>query len=223
MTFDWDWKGAAEAASRAAELDPNSATAQGFQASLLFVRQQYEEARQACGKALALEPLSFPATLQLAACLYASGDFKAATDQCWKMLTLAPCFAPAQILLASAYERLEMYEEALVEFQNAQLVSGFEASSVGGIGHVFAVTDRRAEAEECLLQLTRHSLNRHVSPYWFAVVCAGLEQEDRTFSYLEECLAQRDPTLLGLTCDCRFGGLAHHQRFQTVLTTMRLP
>jgi DNA-binding winged helix-turn-helix (wHTH) protein/Tfp pilus assembly protein PilF len=207
MVFDWDWKGAEEAANRALALDSSSVSALNFHASLLFTSGRYEEAREVCRKLLSLDPLSFPGNLQLAANLHAAGDYTGATDQCWNILTLAPTFAPAQILLALAYEQLGMYEESLIEFQNAQSWQGLEAAAAAGMGHVFAVTGRDCEAEQCSLKLSRQGESRYISPYWHAVICAGQKQEDRAISNLEESLRQRDPALLWLKADARFHAL----------------
>jgi DNA-binding winged helix-turn-helix (wHTH) protein/tetratricopeptide (TPR) repeat protein len=217
MIFDWDWDGAQESVTHALALDPNSVSAHTLRASLLCILGRYEEARQACSNALAFDPLSFPANLQLAACLYAARDFTGTTEQCWKILTLTPRFAPAQIRLALAYEQLAMYEEALVEFQNAQTCTGFEAAAISGMGQVFAVTGLHHEAEHSVRELSRRAKNRYISPYWYAAVCAGRRQESRVLSYLEESVRQRDTALLSLKTDARFDAMRQHERFQIVL------
>lgn len=217
MIFDWDWSGAQDAVRRAVELDPSSVPAHVFQASLFCTLGRYEEARQVCCDILNTAPLSFSANVQLATCLYAARDFQGAADQCWKILTLTPRFAPAQIVLALAYEQLAMYEEALVEFQNAQSCVGFEAAATSGMGQVFAVMGLHNEAEGSLHELSRQAENRYVSPYWCAVICAGQNQQSAALSYLEQSLGERDPALLSLKADARFDALSQHERFQIVL------
>lgn len=217
MLFDWDWKGAREAVSRALALDANSVSAHTLHASLLLTLGSYEEALQVCREAVALDPLSFPANLQFAANLYAARDFKSAIDQCWKMLTLRSCFAPAQIVLALAYGQLGMYEEAVVEFQNARRCEGFQAAATSGLGQVFAVAGLQSEAEQACLELSTLGQNRYVSYYWHAVVCAGRGQQSQALSFLEESLRQRDPALLWLRADARFDAVREDERFQVVL------
>jgi tetratricopeptide (TPR) repeat protein len=133
-------------------------------------------------------------------------------------LTLTPHFAPAQILLALAYEQLSMYEEALIEFQNAQRCSGFEAAAISGMGQIFAATGLDNEAEQSFLKLSRQAATRYVSPYYYAVIWAGGKQASRALSYLEESLRQRDPALLSLDADARFDALRDEERFQMCLT-----
>ncbi len=217
MIFDWDWKGTQESVDRARALDAGSVPAHTLQASLLRVSGKYEEALQLCRQALALDPLSFPANLQFAASLYADRDFESVIDQCWKMLTLRSGFAPAQILLALAYEQLGMYEEAVVEFHNAQRCTGFQAAASSGLGHLFAITGREDDAEGAVRQLSTQAQTGYVPCYWFAVICAGRRQHSQALSFLAESLRQREPALLWLKADARFDAIRKDDRFQILL------
>ncbi len=220
ILFDWDWQSAQAAVGRALELDPYSAAAHTLHAALLRMAGGCEEALQICRRALALEPLSFPANLQLAGCLFAARQFKRAVDQCWKILTLESRFAPAQVLLALAYEQLGMYEEAVVEFQNAQNCSGFQAAAVSGLFHVCALAGLQSQADQTSFGLFRQERNRYVADYWRAVICLGQKQTGEALAFLEKSLAQRDPALLWLKADARFDVLQENPRFQELLRSL---
>jgi len=217
MLFDWDWKGARKAVSHALELDAVSVPAHTLHASLLCTLGDYEAALEACRAALSVDPLCFPANLQLAACLYAARDFQAAVNQCWKMLSLSAGFAPAQLLLALAYEQLGMYEEAIVEFQNAQLCSACGVSALGGLSEVFAVTGQQDESEQAFRELSAQASSRYVSSYWHAVVYAGRRQQNLALSHLEQSVEQRDPALLWLKADARFDSMRQSPGFRALL------
>jgi tetratricopeptide (TPR) repeat protein len=217
MMFDWDWNGTREAVNRALALNTNSAPAHTLHASLLCTLGCYDEAVEACRLALSPDPLSFPANLQLAICFYAAHDFKSAIDQCWNILTLTSAFAPAQIVLALSYQQLGMFEEAVVEFQNAKRCAAFQPAATSGLGHLFAAAGFQREAEEAFLELSAQSRNRYVSGYWLAVICTGGKQKSQALSFLEECVDLRDPALLWLNADARFDVLRDDERFQTVL------
>lgn len=217
MTFEWDWQDAQEEISRALAFNPNAHSAYTLQSWLLLIGGHYDEAREACSRALSIDPLCFPANLQLAACLYGARDFERAMDQCWKILTLAPRFAPAQIVLAMTYEQLAMYDEALIEFRNAQSCSGFEPSATSGIGQIFAVMGLDAEAEQTYVELSSQSATRYVSPYWYALILAEGRQQDKALSLLEDGFRERDPALLSLGSDARFQPMAENDRFQMMV------
>lgn len=220
MIFDWDVTGAQESGNRALAIDANALSSKRFQAWLLCMLGSYEEALRICGGALTFDPLSFPLNLQSAACLYCLRDFKGTADQCWKILTLAPSFAPAQILLALAYEQLEMYDDALVEFRNAGCCVGFKAAATSGMGHVFAMAGLDDEAEQSAAELSRQAANGYVSPYCRALVCAGRGQENQALSFLEESVRHHDPALLSLNADPRFDYLRERDRFQRILRSV---
>jgi tetratricopeptide (TPR) repeat protein len=158
--------------------------------------------------------LSLPANVQLGACLYGARDFDGAVDQCWKTLTLAPQFAPAQILLALAYEQLGMYEEAAVEFKNAQRCVGFETIAATGLSHAFAVAEHLSKSEPELSQQS----NRPVSTYERALLCAARGETRRAVHFLEESLQQKDFAMLWLAADARFDRLREDEGFQTLLS-----
>ena len=129
---------------------------------------------------------------------------------------------PAQILLALAYEQLGMYEEAVVEFENAKR-AGFHAAATSGLGHLFAVTDRQSGAEEAELELSAEGQNRHISDYWRAVICAGRRQKTEALAFLQKCLRERDPALLWLNADARFAAMRDDPGFQDMLGQLGRP
>lgn len=220
LLFEWDWHGAQAAVSRALELEPFSVAAHTLHAALLRIAGAHEQALQVCRRALTSEPLSFPANLQLAGCFYAVRDFKKAVDQCWKMLTLESRFAPAQVLLALSYEQLGMYEESIVEFQNAQKCSGFQAAALSGLAHACTLAGLESQAEQAWETLIERARGSYVSDYWRAVVCAGRQQHLSALTFLEECLKQRDPSLLWLHADARFDALRDDSRFKLLASAI---
>ncbi len=223
MIFDWDWEGAEESIERALTLDPSSGQVHALRSSLLCTLSCYEEAQQACQRALSLDQLSFSINLRLAACLYGAGHFEAASEQCWKILILAPNFPPAQLVLALAYEQLEMFDEALVEFRNAQTCAGFKPQAISGMGHLFATNGFHSEAELAFVELSEQAKTRHVSSYWHAPICAGRKQDGEALTFLEQAFRERDPAMLSLSADRRFHALQNFERFRILLNRLTNP
>ena len=69
-----------------------------------------------------LEPLAPVLDMQMAWTCYVARDFNQAEAESWKALAMEPRFAAAQHTLGLAYEQMSMYEEALVELENARAV-----------------------------------------------------------------------------------------------------
>ncbi len=217
MLFDWDWPGARSAILRSIELDGRSVAAYTLLASLECTLGEWESARNKGSQAIAIDPLSFPANLQLAACLLAARDFQGAVNQCWKMLNLSPSFAPAQLLLALAYEQMGMYEEAVVEFQNAQLCPGCRVQAISGLSAALSRAGLEAEAEQAFAELCELGRARSISGYWYALAHAARQQKEQALACLEAAWQQKDAALLGIRAEARLDGLRDSGRFQVLL------
>ena len=222
MLFDWDWEGAQVTLDSALEMQPSSPRAHTLQAELLRLTGHNEVALQRCRQALSYEPLSFAANLQFANCLYAARDYKKTVDECWKLLTLECRFTPAQLLLAMSYEQLGMYEEAIVEFQNAQNCSGFWAAALSGLAHACSLAGLKNEMEKTANQLFEQGRMRFISTYWHALIWVARDRRDEAISSLEAALLQRDPALLALQNDPRFDLLREDRRFKAITSALSI-
>ncbi|MBA3242198.1 MAG: hypothetical protein H0T60_13295, partial [Acidobacteria bacterium] len=60
-------------------------------------------------------------------------------------------------------------------------------------GYAYAIAGRRAEAEAVLEQLRERRASGYVSPYFVAVVHAGLGDSERAFAALEESYERQAP------------------------------
>ncbi len=207
MLFDWDWDGAGTAYRQAVELGPHNAEAHRGYAAFLSARGSATEALSESAQALHLNPLSCPISAEYAWHLYLAGDFQGAAEQCWKVLTLEPAFSPAQQTLGLAYQQLGMQEEAIVELQNADYLSGDHPAAVGALGHLYATAGMRGEAMARLQELDQRARRRVVSPYWYTLIHAGLGETKRALELLEIARRQKDPALLWVNVDPRLSTL----------------
>jgi DNA-binding winged helix-turn-helix (wHTH) protein/Flp pilus assembly protein TadD len=208
MLFEWDWAGARAEYMRALEINPDSADAHRAYAVFLSASANPAEALSESTRALLLDPLSCAISSAHAWHLYLSGNFQGAVEQCWKVLTLEPAFAPAQYTLGLAYQQLNMQEEAVVELQNADQLSGDHPASIGALGNVYATTGMPEQAIEMLQELDRRAHRRHVSPYWYGLIYAGLGESGQALELFEKARQERDPALLWLNVDPRLSALA---------------
>jgi hypothetical protein len=71
--------------------------------------------------------------------------------------------------------------------------------------------------------LEAQSKQRYVSPYFFALVCAGLGQKDQVLEYLEKAYQERHPYLILLKVEPVFAVVRPDSRFQNLLARIGLP
>jgi hypothetical protein len=101
------------------------------------------------------------------------------------------------------------------------LLSGRSAATVAAFGHAYATSGDIQNALEQVAELERQGRQGYVSPYYLAVVYAGLDDKDRAFGELEKAYKNRDDNLFDLNVDPWFDKLRLDPRFKDLL--LRLP
>jgi hypothetical protein len=90
------------------------------------------------------------------------------------------------------------------------------------LGHAYAVSGRKAEAQQVLNDLEQLQSQRYVSPYTVAAIYAGLGDQDHAFKWLEKAIEERDVWLMNLKVDPVFGKLRTSRKFSDLLARIRL-
>ena len=113
--------------------------------------------------------------------------------------------------------------EAIAEFQSAlELDKNTEIWSA--LGHAYAVSGNRAEAQKVLDHLKGLSAHSYVSPYSSAVIYAGLGEKDQAFAWLERAYQERSYFMaVYLTTDARLDSLHADSRFVELRRRVGLP
>jgi DNA-binding winged helix-turn-helix (wHTH) protein/tetratricopeptide (TPR) repeat protein len=217
MIFDWDWSGALAALNHAATLHPELPEAHSSRALLLSALGRYEEALREIRRAQTLDPLSLPIGQELAWILYVSEASHEAVEQCWKVLSLEPRFSEAQSILGLAYQQLGLHDEAITELQNACVCSDRHPSAIATLGHGYANAGFPAKAADSLVELADLSQRNYVSPYWRAIIHAGLGDRKSAVDELQTAFSQRDPLLLWLGVDPRLASVRREAGFVSLL------
>ncbi len=115
-----------------------------------------------------------------------------------------------------------MYEEAIAEFQKAMTLSGGGTVTVAALGHAYAVSGRRGEAQKVIEQLKELSKRRYVEPSYIVVIYAGLGEKDQAFEWLRKAYEERSFSMLYLKVDPRLDSLRSDPRFTDLLRRVGL-
>lgn len=116
-----------------------------------------------------------------------------------------------------------MFEQAIAEFQSATAKSNRDPMALASLGHVYAVSGNRREAERVLDELRTMSKQRYVSPYNLALIYAGLGMKEESLTWLEKSYEVRDYRMIWLKVEPQFDSLRSDQGFIALLQRMRLP
>jgi Flp pilus assembly protein TadD len=93
-----------------------------------------------------------------------------------------------------------------------------------GLGHAYALSGNRTEAQKVLDQLKELSAHSYVAPYTFAVIYAGLGEKGWAFALLNRAYAERSYYLaVYLTTDARLDSLRSDPRFVELGRRVGLP
>jgi tetratricopeptide (TPR) repeat protein len=106
-----------------------------------------------------------------------------------------------------------MHTQALGELLKANEASPDNSEALSFLGFAYAAANQREEAIKILDQLRERSKFRHVPPYHFAILYAGLGDKDTAFEWLERAFARHAVDLFTLKVEPMFDILRDDGRF----------
>jgi len=220
---DWDWMGAEEEFKQAIESNPGYATAKQWYAEHLTMTGQYAEAIAELKQAQELDPLSLIIGVALAITLFCgTRQYDRVIEECQKVLEMDPNFGGALNVLGMVYRERAMYEKAIEAFRKARAFDEGNTWITAELGHAYAASGKRSEAEKVLDELQQLSKRRYVPPDNIAMVYLGLGEKNLVFEYLEKAYEDRSVGLAWLKADPIFDSLRSDPRFTALLERIGL-
>jgi tetratricopeptide (TPR) repeat protein len=138
-----------------------------------------------------------------------------------------PDFWVARHYLGLAYVQKGMFTEAISELRTLikapatgplpDEVVANETEASASLGFAYGMAGKRAEAQAILNQLQALSQRRYVSGIYFAVVYAGLKDNDRAIVHLNQAFESRHPGLVLIRIEPIFDGLRSDDRFKQLV------
>jgi len=224
MNYEWNWSEAERELKRAIELDPNNDGAHSEYGSYLIKMGRVDEAIVMRKRALDLVPPStVPVIANLGYVYYFARKYEEAIKQHQRALELNPRFARSHLAIGNAYVQLGKYEQAIAEINQAITLSGGDVKAIATLGHAYAVSGRHAEARKVIDQLAQLSKRKYVSPYFIAVIYAGLGERDQMFAWLEKAYQERHPFMTLISVEPVFDPVRSDPRFVQLVRRVGLP
>jgi TolB-like protein/DNA-binding winged helix-turn-helix (wHTH) protein/Tfp pilus assembly protein PilF len=222
FNYDWDWARAASGFQHAIELNPSYATAYQRYSLYLIAMGRAQESLAQMNRARELDPLSISTNFSLGWRFYMARKYDRAIEQLRNTLEMDPNFALPRMVLGQAYEQTSAYPQALRELQKAASISQDSPQMLGALGHAYAASGQRAEAEKILSLLLEKSNKQYVSPFYVALVYTGLHENDNALDWLEKAFRDRSNAMVFLKVDPELDGLRSLPRFQSLLARLDL-
>jgi len=218
--YDWDWTGAESELRRATELNPGSATVHHYYAHYLMAMRRFDASLEESQRARELDPLNPLMAEHMAFHYHFARQYDQALPHLQRLLDMEPALALGHLRFGLTFEQKGMVEKARQSFQQAIRLSN-SAIGVPDLGHLYAISERRAEALEIAGTLQSDS-----SPpsYGLAILYAGLGDKELAFRWLERAHAERSAfNLMTLAVDPRLDPLRSDARFSNLLRRLHLP
>ena len=223
LNYDWDWSGAEAEFKRSLELNPGYAHGHHWYAHLLFSSGRRDEALAESTRSLELDPLSPILVVHLGWHYLYTRQHDRALDQLAKALELEPSYALAHWYRGLAYEEKKMYPEALRELTKTKDLLPGNLAVQSDIGHLYAVSGNKSEAEKTIARLKQESTRTYVNLYELALIYIGLGQNDQAFDWLEKAYRERSDQLIYLKVDPRLDPIRSDSRFADLVRRVGIP
>jgi non-specific serine/threonine protein kinase len=209
----WKWREANESFRHAIQLDPNNAGMLHTFSHFLLWANRGQESAEVCNRALALDPYD----PDLIACMgwhsLWAGEYDQAIENARRALSFEPKQLLATLVLGWTYEQKGMFQEALSALQKS-------FPNPPSVAHVLARSGNVEAAGEILQQQMEDAKKKYVSPYDFAVIYAGLNDNDRAMEWLNKAFEEHAGFLVYVYLDPRLKTLRSDARFQQLLRRM---
>ena len=223
-TCEFDWSAAEREFRRALDLNPASALVRGNYA-FYFLRAlgRLEEALTEMRRALDLSPLDPLFSSYLGYLFHVVRQFERAIEQYHLVMELAPYFYLPHCLLSATYVQVGRLDEAAAAAEKANALSGRHSMTLGGLGRVYALAGRTAEARRLLEELHSRRRAGYVPPSFLAYVYRGLRELDRGMEWMARGVEERDLNIVvTLKTEPGYDDLRSHPAFLALLGQMNL-
>jgi len=215
--WEWNWAAAEKEFRRAIELDANYVSAHQWYALYLAALGRAPESLAQIRQAREIDPLSVIVTSASGYVAYFARQNDQAAAESEAALQKDPDFMAAHAVLGLASEGQGNYSKALLEFQKTlQLSTVRPGAYLDYLGHAYAISGNRAEAEKILAELKDQAKSGR-TPAYQAPSLVALGKKDRALEALEEGFEKRADGLIWLKVDPRFDPLRADSRFQYLL------
>ncbi len=221
--YDWEWKEAEAHYKRAIELSPGYAAAHHwYSIDYLALIGRLDQASEEIAVARQLDPLSEIIKVSEGYLLTLRREFPQALAHFESLVSQMPGFYKAHTSLGRAYGFLGRYEEAIAALGKGTEIAGELPSTLGALGQIHALAGNRAKAIAALNRLERFEKDAQIPGSCFALIHAGLGNQDQALDYLERAFHRRELSVASLKVHPAYDALRGVTRFQALLRRVGL-
>ena len=219
---EWKWEAAEQGFRKAITLDPSYILAHHWYALCLTAIGKTNEAVTQMEKARELDPLSSRINADLGMAYLSAGRYDEAISQEQKTLELNPRSAGARWIRGMAYQQKKMFEQAIKDYRSALELSHNNPNFLAALGHVYASSGNTVEAHKILDTLFVVNKQEPVSPFFIALVYAGLNDKENALKWLQKAYEEKSGSVRYLKMEPRLQTLRNEPRYVALMKKIGL-
>lgn len=229
---EWDFPAAENEYRVALQLPPGEAGTHEQYSLYLKSQRRYDEALREINRCLELNPLEPVSHANAGTLLGLLARYDESMEQFHKALELSPDEAylherMGAVLLWQAktsgkFERITQLQ-AMDEFQRAVTLSDRRPENLAWLGYSFAVMGKRNHAFKALKEIKGNPKEQYVSPFYVAMLYAGLGDRENALAWLEKAYEEHDEWMVYLRVYPEFASLQSEPRYQELVSRLNLP
>jgi tetratricopeptide (TPR) repeat protein len=184
----------------------------------MLIAGKQEEALEVIRSAREQDPRSPLISSALAHHYYYRRNFDDAIREYHHAIELDSAFLVARLGLGMTYSAVGQHQEAIEQANAAVDIAGEDVPVVRSVrAFTLARAGKTAEARAMLAQLERDRSTRYIAPHFLALVYAGLGDDERALTALEEAFKERSGAMLYLTLEPPLERLYEEPRFRALV------
>jgi eukaryotic-like serine/threonine-protein kinase len=190
LYFTDDWRSAEPALREAIRLSPRTALFYVYLGFFLGGSHRMAESEAAAAKGIELAPLSPLGYALYSYTLIITRRYEDAIRASERCLELHADFHIGLLTLGIAYGRNGQSERGMAVLERLNSVSNGNAWWTGNLGFLYAATGRTEEALRIRAEFQERRKKEYISPYAELLVDLGLQDRDRVYEDLRQCVAE---------------------------------
>jgi len=222
LFFDWNWPATEREIRTALDLGP-SCEAHGLFAHYALARGWCEQAIAAQRRALDLDPMSATMNVDLIWTYLLSGDYARALELGLSSEYMRFIYPLKNIYLGQAYLHTGEYGKGVEQIEKVVLpLKEPPGSYLAMLGYAYGVARKRNDARQILSRMEDLASRRYVASYDWAVLHAGLGDNDTVLRRLTRAVEEREPRVIWLKVEPSFEKVRGDDRFQALVHRLAL-
>jgi tetratricopeptide (TPR) repeat protein len=221
--YDWDWKAAERGYKLAIAKNPNYATAHEWYGLFLTAMGRFDEAITEERRAQELDPLSSAIASTTAWVYHYSHRQDEAERLLRQTLRADSNFGIGRLFLGRVLQAKGELDSAVAQYSRLSGPMREWVPTVAGLGNLYALEGRKANARSILRELDSLSRTQYVTSFAVAVVHVALGQPDSAFAWLDRAVQERSHWLVWLNRDPRWEPLRSDPRYAALVRRVGLP